>query len=490
MVFRVSHAFFVAATLFTATFAASAQIGTVLSNSKISSTQGGFNGSLDGSDFFGSSSASLGDLDGDGVADLAVGAFGDNDGGTNRGAIWILFMNQDGSVKSHSKISDTEGGFDGVLDNSDEFGSALSYLGDINNDGLVELAAGAPGDDDGGTERGALWILSLNPNGSVAAHSKINSDSDSLAGMLSNSDRFGVSVSAIGDLNNDGIPELAVGSEDGFPFSRSGAVWILFLDATLNPVQSQRIGFQTGNFPEVLQRNDHFGASVVGLGDLNGDSIPEIAVGAPGSDLGGNGLGEVWILFLDANGSVSSSQLISQAIDSYSPIAGEGNLGNAIASLGDVDGDGITDIAVCASSTLGTERFYIFSLRSNGTIRCQGRYGSGQGGFTGFLSARDFFGSSISLIQNNKSEQITVAVGAERSDETVADEGAIWIVNIDAATCLANLNDDCIVDLADINAFVTGFLAQDPGVDLAEPFGIIDLADINAFVTSFVAGCP
>ena len=90
---------------------AQAQPGMVLSHQKISDTQGGFTGILDHSDAFGVSVASLGDLDGDGVGDLAVGAWLDDDGGTSRGAVWVLFLNIDGTVKSHQKISDTEGGF-------------------------------------------------------------------------------------------------------------------------------------------------------------------------------------------------------------------------------------------------------------------------------------------------------------------------------------------------------------------------------------------
>lgn len=68
------------------------QPGTVLSHQKISSTAGGFTGILDNSDRFGSSLASLGDLDGDGVTDLAVGAWTDDDGGFDRGAVWVLFL--------------------------------------------------------------------------------------------------------------------------------------------------------------------------------------------------------------------------------------------------------------------------------------------------------------------------------------------------------------------------------------------------------------
>ena len=82
-----------------------AQLGTVLGHQKISDTEGGFTGALDENDFFGVGVASLGDLDGDGVVDLAVGAYFDDDGGLNRGAVWILFLYADGTVKSQQKIT-------------------------------------------------------------------------------------------------------------------------------------------------------------------------------------------------------------------------------------------------------------------------------------------------------------------------------------------------------------------------------------------------
>jgi len=69
-----------------------AQPGWVLSHQKISDTEGGFTGILDNGDWFGGSVASLGDLDGDGVGDLAVGAVRDDDGGEDRGAVWVLFV--------------------------------------------------------------------------------------------------------------------------------------------------------------------------------------------------------------------------------------------------------------------------------------------------------------------------------------------------------------------------------------------------------------
>jgi hypothetical protein len=60
-----------------------------------------------------------------------------------------------------------------------------------------------------------------------------------------------------------------------------------------------------------------------------------------------------------------------------------------------------------------------------------------------------------------------------------------------ASDCPADLAPPAgVLDLADINAFVTGFTGSQPIADLAEPFGVFDLADVGAFVGSFVAGCP
>ena len=210
---------------------AHAQPGTVLSHQKISDTEGGFTGILDDDDRLGYSVALLGDLDGDGVADLAVGAARDDDGGTERGAVWVLFLNPDGTVKSHQKISDIEGGFTGILDDADNFGISVAWLGDLDGDGVGDLAVGAQGNDDGGFNHGAVWVLFLNTDGTVKSHQKISDTESGFTGILDDGDLFGRSAAWLGDLDGDGVGDLAVGARlDDDGGKNRGAVWVLFLD--------------------------------------------------------------------------------------------------------------------------------------------------------------------------------------------------------------------------------------------------------------------
>ena len=277
--------------------------GTVKSHQKISAVEGGFTGVLDNFDFFGISVSSMGDLDGDGTADLAVGALGDDDGGNSRGAVWILFLHPNGTVKSHQKISAVEGGFTGGLDDFDGFGRSVSSMGDVDGDGTVDLAVGATGDDDGGEDRGAVWVLFLAPDGTVESHQKISAAAGGFTGTLDDQDSFGSAVASLGDLDCDGHTDLAVGAgqdDDGGVFR--GAVWILLLGPNGAVRLHTKISDTSGGFIGDLDDVDLFGFSVAALGDLDGDRNADLAVGAPGDDDGSSDRGAAWILYLDGNG--------------------------------------------------------------------------------------------------------------------------------------------------------------------------------------------
>ncbi len=446
---------------------AQAQTGTVKAHQKISDTEGGFQGLLEDSDNFGRSIALLGDLNGDGNADIAVGAHCDDDGGTDRGAVWILFLDSDGTVLSHQKISDTNGNFMGFLDDGDLFGKSVAAVGDLNGDNITDIAVGAQHDDDGGANNGAVWILFLDSDGTVKTHQKISDTNGNFLGELSDNCNFGCAVASIGDINGDEIADIAVSApwdDDGG--ADRGAVWILLLDYDGTVKNEQKISDTQGGFTGDLDNSDFFGYNITSPGDMNGDGISDIAVGAHGDDDGGAERGAVWVLFLDSDGTVKSHQKISNTQGDFTGELHDMDcFGVSLASLDDLDGDGVTDMVVGARTDDdgGTDRgaVWVLFLNSDGTVKTHQKISSTQGNFTGVLDDEDIFGSSIaSLGDLNGDGTEDIAVGAHWDDNGGDGRGALWVLFL--KSCIyklpGDMNDDCRFDLSDIAMMATCWL--------------------------------
>jgi PKD repeat protein len=326
--------------------------GTVKSRQKISQTRGGFTANLDADDEFGRAVREIGDFDQDGVPDIAVSADFDDDGDTDAGALYLLYLMRDGTCKSWSKISATSGGFTGNLDNDDQFGRGMRQIGDLDLDGVEDLAVGSPHDDDGGSNRGAVWILFMKRDGTVKSHKKISSTSGNLGQTLSDGGEFGFDCAVVGDRDGDGVQDLVYGSPDQKTDGiQQGAVFVLFMKSDGTVKSSKRITEAYSGFPsDPLDTNDEFGCAVESIGDIDGDGIGDLAVGAGKDDDGPSGAvdrGAVYILFLNQDCTVRGIQKISAVAGGLSAYLGNGGrFGTSLAYPGDHDRDGWPDLFV------------------------------------------------------------------------------------------------------------------------------------------------
>ncbi len=392
--------------------------------------------SLGDGDNFGHGITSLGDLNDDGVIDIAVGALKHDDGigaSTDKGAVWVLFMNQNGTVDSSVKIAENRGGFTGNLNEGDLFGSGVGNAGDLDGDGNNELVVGAVGVDEGGADNGAIWVLFLNNNGTVRTQQRISENAGNFSDDLQSSN-FGIDIASMGDLDGDGIPDLAVGAQqDQFPSNETGSVWILFMNRDGTVKAHQKISEGVGNFQGSLGQGDQFGRSIANIGDLDGDGINDLAVGAMHDGVFDRGA--VWILLLNNDGTVKAHQKISDTQGGFSgALDTSDRLGRSVASFGDVNGDGVVDLAVGADGDddRGTDAgaIWVMYLSVTGTVIGQSKITTSQGGFTGSVSQRNFFGIALgSLGDMDGDGRADLAVGAVGDSERGDDRGAVWILN-------------------------------------------------------------
>jgi len=424
--------------LFQGASVAASTLVQALFEQEVTEGSGGFGGDLDNGDIFGGSVAPLGEFDGDGVEDLVVGAPYDDDGGTlglssNVGAMWILLLNPDGSVKEEKKISATSGSFAGSLDDGDLFGTSVAGIGDLDFNGSVDLVVGAQTDDGG---RGSIWVVKLQADGTVVGQNKIPSPE------LQN-DEFGVSVEAIGDLDQDGVDEVAVGAylDDGAGTNR-GALYILFLngDGTLD--HAVKIGDTTGGLGS-LDDNDEFGRSVAWLGDLDGagGSQCTLAVGSSGND---SFSGAMWILSLSASGTVDDSVQIKEGQGLPDGVLDPGDVfGVSVEALGSIGGPGVIDVAVGAYlddvGSTGEGTVWVLSLNADGSLADYGRINSVEGSFGGALGANDGFGLSLGALGDLDGDgRVDLAVGAQDASSTTSTNGTFsgstWLIHLNNGT--------------------------------------------------------
>lgn len=379
---------------------------------EIANGTGGFAADVGNDDRFGRDHDSAGDIDGDGVNDLVVGARSDDDGPTSSdgltdaGAVYILFMNEDGTVRDNQKISSLEGGFTEPLAEGSFFGYGVAGIGDYDGDGVPDIAASAPRADR--SESGFLptiYILHLNSDGTVKS-------------TVATTGVVGQGLSAVGDLNGDGRIDLVAAQPDG---GVGGLVHILFFDEDSELIEDEMvtIGEGEGGFGTGLTSGDGFGGrESAALGDVDGDGSPELAVGAFTSD---GGLGAIWILSLDTDThEVINKAKIAPGLDGFdeSLVMSENvngtsgaHFGHALVAAGDLDGDGVPDL-VTSANQYEDGVVYVIYLNDDASVKGFTRINEDEGGFPLSLDENERFGRSMSIVDDHRAGgQITINMG-------------------------------------------------------------------------------
>ena len=350
-------------------------------------------------DNFGRSVANAGDLDGDGGTVLAVGASLDDTGGASRGGIYLLSYNAAGVLQSTKKIAHglDETNADSntnapTLTDSDAFGKSIANAGDLygDGDGGTVLAVGADTDSTSGNARGAIYLLSFDPDGALQGTKKIahgldetNAGSNANAPTLANVDVFGQSIANAGNFYGDGNTVLAVGAPgDDTGGDSRGAIYLLsFNNATGSLTATTKIahGVDETNADHsqapALADRDAFGKSIANAGDLDGGGGTVLAVGATGSNA-------LHLLSFSAAGALQDIKKITDGVDetnagsnTNAPTIVDDYSGfdvRSIANAGDLDGGGGTVLAVGAQGddTGGRNRgaIYLLSFDATGSL--------------------------------------------------------------------------------------------------------------------------
>jgi len=372
-------------------------------------------GALDG-DMLGWSAAGAGDVDGDGLGDLLIGAPWDAHAGYAAGAVYLV----------QGSVLDGLGGEYGVEDLAlrisaaaydDRFGFAMDGVGDVNGDGRDDLLIGAPQADGLAPSSGVAYLL-LGPFTAECDASLADAtwSSDAL------NDGLGTAVAGIGDMNADGLADVAIGAYRRDMAVTDGGVAAVVL-GRLEPAGSWDLG-DADALLYASQTRAFAGCALAGAGDVDADGYDDLLVGARGQDYGFGDMGAVFLVrgpFLGSDDLDAAAEAVIPGDVAY------GYAGTAVAGPGDLDGDGHTDLVLSAPYAGGDGNAgvaVVFYGPVEGVQSLSKAQAVLQGGGAGHMLGEHLSGAG----DVDGDGYPDLLVGVPGYDQPGADAGAAWLL--------------------------------------------------------------
>ena len=337
---------------------------------------------IDTYDYAGYSVSNAGDVNGDGIADLLIGAKGaDPNSNNTSGETYVVFGATNfgaGGTLNLSALTGSNGFTINGIDVGDESGKAVSGPGDVNGDGIADILIGAhrAGVNDNGTVGESYIIFGATNIGAGGAIelSSLSSSAGTRFDGTDSSDRAGGAVSGAGDVNGDGVNDIIIGAYQADPNGgNSGESFVVFggtnLGGATRPTLDLRsldgdIGFTVNG----IDTSDGAGFSVSGAGDVNGDGFEDFLVGAPYADPFGSSSGEAYLVFggssIGSGGALDLNTILATGLAGANGYVFNGSgsgsdAGIAVSSAGDVNGDGIADLIIGARDANSAGQSYV-----------------------------------------------------------------------------------------------------------------------------------
>lgn len=264
--------------------------------------------------FFGKALSNAGDVNGDGFADVIVGAPYFDGGDTNEGRVYIYHGSASGIITVANVVLSN-------IEQNAYFGIALSDAGDFDNDGYDDIIVGASKDDNDQVDEGMVYTYHGASDGIYFLPGEFFESNQAYA-------KFGSSVCNAGDVDGDGRNELMIGA----PFYGNGGSVFLYFNSNVNLTSIFITGYDDYDF---------LGSSVAPLGDINGDGNDDVIVGARNYETDGN-TGAAFIYFGSGTDIVDTPATIILSVENTT------DFGDQVSAAGDVNGDGYMDVLVSA----------------------------------------------------------------------------------------------------------------------------------------------